>query len=218
MRARASSRRGVARVLPHGLGVRDAVRDRAGSARPRDVAGTVLEARALGRALEATVLVEEPCVEVEDLLADEVEAEVPRLDHACVDRPDRHLVRISALHRHRPASDVEIVVDERSQRLVAVEAHAVQVVRLALVPVRGGDQVDDRRHGAGHRLDGLEPDLATLARRARPAPARRPRLRTAPQTTTRSRARRRSAPRYALTRRPASPRRAPSPAATERAR
>ena len=117
----------------------------------RDVAAGVLEARALGRTLEATVLVEEPRVEVEDLLAHEVEAEVPRLDHAGVDRPHRHLVRIAALHRHRPARDVEVVLDEWAHRLVAVEANAVEVVRLPLVPVRRGDEVDDRRNGAVRR-------------------------------------------------------------------
>ena len=88
------------------------------------------------------MLVEEPRVEVEDPLADDVEAEVPGLDHARVDRADRHLVWVAALHGHHPGCGVGIVFDERSQRLVAVEAHAVQIVRLTFVPVRRGDEVD----------------------------------------------------------------------------
>ena len=43
------------------------------------------------------MLVEEASVEVEDLLADEVEAEVPGLDDSGVDRADCDLVRILAL-------------------------------------------------------------------------------------------------------------------------
>ena len=121
-----------------------------------------LEARALGGALEAAVLVEEARVEVEDPLADEVEAEVPRLDHAGVDRADRDLVRVAALDRHRPACDVEVVVDERAERLVTLEAHAVEIVRLALVPARRGDEIDDRRDGACDGLDRLDPHLGVV--------------------------------------------------------
>ena len=98
------------------------------------------------------MLVEEPRVEVEDPLADDVEAEVPRLDHAGVDRADGDLVGVVG---RAPASvqraSVEVVLDERPQRLVAVEADAVEVVRLALVPAGRGDEVDDRRHRACRR-------------------------------------------------------------------
>ena len=110
------------------------------------------------------MLVEETCVEVQDLLAHEVEAEVPRLDHPGVDRANRHLVCVTALHRHGPACYLEIVVDERAHRLVPLEAHAVEIVRLALVPVRRRDEVDDRRYGAGGALDSLDSKLSLVVR------------------------------------------------------
>ncbi len=84
------------------------------------------------------MLVEEAGIEVEDLLADEVEAEVPGLDDSRVDRADGDLVRIRTLDRHRPAREVEIVMHERPQRLVAVEPDSVQVMSLALVPAAAG--------------------------------------------------------------------------------
>ena len=56
--------------------------------------------------------------------ADQMEAEVPRLDHSCVDRADGDLVGIRAVDSHRPAREVEIVMHERPQRLVAVEPAA----------------------------------------------------------------------------------------------
>ena len=108
------------------------------------------------------MLVEEARVEVEDPLADQVEAEVPRLDHACVDRANGNLVGVATLHRHRPAADVEIVLDERTERLVTVERNGVEVVRLPLVPVRRGDEVDDRRHDARDGLDCLDPRLPVV--------------------------------------------------------
>ena len=91
-----------------------AAQARAAYARPS------VERRALGGALEPAVLVEEPGVEVEDPVADDVEAEVAGLDHAGVDRPDRDLVRVVAAHAARSSGRaVEVVVDERPQRLVA---------------------------------------------------------------------------------------------------
>ena len=54
----------------------------------------------------------------------------------------------------------EVVVDERPQRLVAVEADAVEIVRLALVPVRRRREIDDRRRRA---LLGLRPPRAAIA-------------------------------------------------------
>ena len=45
------------------------------------------------------MLVEEPRVECEDPVADDVEAEVPGLDHAGVDRPDGDLVDAVAADR-----------------------------------------------------------------------------------------------------------------------
>ena len=56
----------------------------------------VVERASLGGALEAAVLVEEACVEVEDSVADDVEAEVPGLDHAGMDRSDGDLVGVVA--------------------------------------------------------------------------------------------------------------------------
>ena len=127
------------------------------------------------------MLVEEARVEVEDAVADDVEAEVARLDHAGVDRADRDLVGVVAVHGHGPALESQVVVGERAQRLVSVEDHAVQVVRLALVPAGGGREVDDRRHRAVCDPDRLDMRLALrvdeerphVARRSRTSPAKR---------------------------------------------
>ena len=88
VRTRASSAVGAEtkRVLA-GECVGDGVRDGAGGAGASGVGEPVLERVALGGALESAVLVEEAGVEVEDAFADEVEAEVPGLDHAGMDGP-----------------------------------------------------------------------------------------------------------------------------------
>ena len=119
------------------------------------------------------MLVEEPDVEVQDAVADDAEAEVAGLDHAGVDRPDRDLVRVVAAHANGPAVERRVVVDERPQRLVPVEADAVEVGRLALVPAGRRREVDDRRHAAVARLDRLEPRRAVRRRRAACARAHR---------------------------------------------
>ena len=105
VRARASSAVGrePERLLA-GVRVGDAVRDGAGGAGAlRRTRSPSVERAPFGGALEAAVLVEEPRVEVEDPVADDVEAEVARLDHAGVDRPDRDLVGVVAAHGHGPA-------------------------------------------------------------------------------------------------------------------
>ncbi len=140
-----------------GKGVRDAVRDCAGGAGARRVGEPVLERLPFRRALETAVLVEEPRVEVQDALADDVEPEVTGLDDPGVDRPDGDLVGIAAADRHRPAVELEVVVDERPQRLVPREGDAMEIVRLALVPAGGRDEVDDRRNTPSLHDDGLEP-------------------------------------------------------------
>ena len=155
-----------------GVGVGDAVRDRAGGAGTRGVAQPLRQGLPDGGALEAAVLVEEAGVEMEDPLADDVEAEVPGLDHAGVDRPDRDLVGVVALHRHGPAGEIEVVVDERPQRLVPLEADAVEVERLPLVPAGRRSEVDDRRHAAGLGRHAL--DVNAARRRRRAASARSP--------------------------------------------
>ena len=94
------------------------------------------------------MLVEEAGVEVEDAIADDVEAEVPGLDHARVDRADGDLVRVVTRDGDGPAVEPKVVVDERAERLVAGEVDAVEVVRLPLVPAGRGDEVDDRRRAA----------------------------------------------------------------------
>ena len=173
-----------------GVGVGHAVGDGAGAAGARGVGDGVVERHADGGALEAAVLVEEPDVEVQDAVADDVEAEVAGLDHAGVDRADGDLVGVVAVDGHGPARELGRVLDERAQRLVAVEDDAVQVVGLALGPLRGRREVDDARHapvaggdaldveravrlaehGADHRLR-VRPLLAYSVREA----ARRPR-------------------------------------------
>ncbi len=127
-----------------GARVGDAVRHCAGGAGAHREGESFVELLAFGGALEAAVLVEEARVEVEDPVADDVEAEVARLDHAGVDRPDRDLIRIGASDRNRPPRELEIVLDERPQRLVPGEADSLQIVRLALVPAGRGSEIDDR--------------------------------------------------------------------------
>ena len=99
--------------------------------------------QAVGRSLEfmldAAVLVSQRDFEVEHLLAVADEAEGPRFDDACVDRPDVDLVQRASLHRvegvvvHRTAA-VE-PVERKTQRLGprhAVETHAVTFGDVAL--------------------------------------------------------------------------------------
>ena len=122
------------------------------------------------------MLVEEAHVEVQDAIADDVEAEVPRFDHARVDRADRDLVGVGSGDRHRPAREVGRVLDQRAQRLVAVEGDALQVVRLALGPLRRRREVDDARCASvlrRRRSRFATPRRAGTAPRA-PRAARRP--------------------------------------------
>ena len=88
-----------------GVGVGDAVCDGAGGAGARDERGALFECLSFGGAFEPAVLVEQLRVELEDLVADDVEAEVAGLDHAGMDRPDRDLVGIVAADRHRPGGE-----------------------------------------------------------------------------------------------------------------
>ena len=101
------------------------------------------------------MLVEELCVEVEDAIADEMEAKVARLDDAGVDRSDSELVGVVAADGH-PAFERWVVVDERPQRLVSGEADSLQVVRFALVPAGRGSEIDDRRDDSLLGGNGLE--------------------------------------------------------------
>jgi hypothetical protein len=66
------------------------------------------------------MLVEELRVEVEDAIADEMEAKVARLDDPGVDRADGELVHVVTANRHPPLEG-RIVIDERAQRLVAAK-------------------------------------------------------------------------------------------------
>ncbi len=83
------------------------------------------------------------------------------------------------------------MVDERAERLVAVEADAVEVGGLALVPAGGGGEIDDRGHAPAVRRDRLEADRAVRRRRAPCARARRRPTRAGRRSASRSRARRR---------------------------
>ena len=134
-----------------GVGVGDAVRDIAGGAGTRHVGEPFLQRLRFSRTFEAAVLVEELHVEVEDAVADEMEAEVAGLDDAGVDRPDCELVDVVAAHWH-PALERRVVVEERPQGLVASKADPMQVVGFALVPAGGWREVDDR--GDDSLLDG----------------------------------------------------------------
>src|SRR5207244_4066767 len=79
-----------------GVRVGDAVGDGAGGAGARGVAKALGECGTGCGALEPAVLVEEADIEVEDPLADDVEAEVAGLDHAGVDRADGDLIVVLA--------------------------------------------------------------------------------------------------------------------------
>ncbi len=90
------------------------------------------------------MLVEELRVEVEDEVADDVEAEMARFDHAGVDRTDGDLVGTLSAAWHCPCGEARFVVDERPQRFVACEADVVQVGCFAFVPPGRRGEVDDR--------------------------------------------------------------------------
>ena len=95
------------------------------------------------------MLVEESRVDVEDQVADDVEAEVARTrSRRRGSGPTATWYASCAVHRRREPREGDVVVDERPERLVPVEADAVEIVRLALVPAGGGGEVDDRRHRA----------------------------------------------------------------------
>ena len=75
-----------------------------------------------------------------------------------------------AVDRDRPRGEVRIVPQQRPQRLVAGERHAVAIVRLALVPLGRRCEVDDRRRA-----------LATPSRTWRWQPSGRRRAASAPR-------------------------------------
>ena len=106
--------RAEAENLFAGLRVGERVGDSARGAGPSGVGDAFGERLSLGCPLEAAVLIEEPRVEMEDQVADDVEAEVAGFDDACVDRADRDLVGVVAAHRHRPGGEIEIVLDQRA--------------------------------------------------------------------------------------------------------
>src|SRR5665213_1787114 len=91
--------------------VRDAVCDGAGRARTRRECEALLERTSLGCALEASVLVKEARIDVQDAVAHNMEAEVPGLDHAGMDRPDRDLVGVVAVYGNGPAIERRIVIE-----------------------------------------------------------------------------------------------------------
>ena len=152
------SRKQTERLLA-GVGIGDAVRDRAGGAGARRVGEPFVERLPFGGSFKAAVLVEELGVQLENAVADDVKAEVAGLDHAGVDRTDGDLEGVVAAERH-PAVSRGSVVDERPQRLVTGEAYSLEVVRLALVPAGGGREIDDRRRSPFLGGHGFEPRRA----------------------------------------------------------
>ena len=175
------------------LRVGDAVRHIAGGAGTRGVGEPLVQRLPFGGTLEAAVLVEELRVEVEDAVADEVEAKVARLDDAGVDRADGELVDVVAADRH-PALERRVVVDERPQRLVSGEADPLQVVRLALVPAGRGSEIDDRGDDSLLGGNGLQARRPVLDRRAACGRALRPRSRAGRRSVRRRRVPRRPVP------------------------
>ncbi len=105
------------------------------------------------------MLVEQAGVDVEDQVSHDVKPEVARLDHAGMDRADCDLVRVGTAHGGSESRESGLVVDERAEWLVAVEADPVEVVCLPLVPSRSGGDVDDRRHRAAGGVDALEAQI-----------------------------------------------------------
>ena len=158
-------------------------------------------------ALQVAVLVEQPRVEVEDALADRVEAEVPRLDDAGVDRADGDLVDVVAGDGGGPRAERARDGTPGAAAVVPGEVDAVEVVRLALVPreVRAGDRRPSARtpSAAGQRrIRSPSPVGAGVAHLARAAGAgaRRGRRPVPPPPRTSSTAPR--SPAGATTRRP----------------
>ena len=176
-----------------GARVGNAVRHVAGGACARRVGEPRLERLPFGGALEPAVLVEELCVEVEDAIADEMEAKVPRLDDAGVDRSDSELVGVLAADGH-PAFERWVVVDERPQRLVSGEADSLQVVRFALVPAGRGSEIDDRRGRLPPWRQRSRGAWSRLCRRAACGRALRPRWRVGRRSAHRPRVPRRPVP------------------------
>ena len=131
--------------LLRGVRVGGPVADGARTAGARGIRDGGDERDIFGRAFEPAVLVEQANIEVQNAIADHVQAEVAGLDHAGMDRADRDLVGVRAVDGDSPGREVAGVVGERAQGLVAVEAHAVQIVGLPFGPFRGRADVDDGR-------------------------------------------------------------------------
>ena len=74
------------------LRVREAVRDMVGCAGAPDKADRLPGVDSFGRLLQTAMFVEEPQVEVQNALADEVEAKVTAFDYAGVNRADSNVV------------------------------------------------------------------------------------------------------------------------------
>ena len=147
----------------HHLAIRRGVSD-AGVARQRlRIVDRALVRPADQRVLDPAVLIAEGDLEVEDVLAVALEAEVPGLDDPGVDRADRHLVDLVALHavevRHADqggfaarsreglmAGPLGSVVANRLEPRVAARAQAELLGDLALEQVHLGA-------GGGQRLE-----------------------------------------------------------------
>ena len=110
VRTRASSAgRGEAERVLAGVRVGDAVCDGARRAGARREGETLVERGPLGRPVRARGACRKARVEVQDAVADDVEAEVARLDHTGVDRADCDLVGIVAADRAPPSDRVAVL-------------------------------------------------------------------------------------------------------------
>ncbi len=155
-----------------GLRAGHAVGHRAGAAGVAQHVDELREGAPLGQALEVAVLVEEAGVEMDDALADRVEAEMARLDDARVDGADGDLVDVVSRHGRGPRVETARVVHEGPQGLVAGEVDAVEVVRLALVP-GVGQAIDHRRQrGRSGARSATRVAVAEREQRARAPPRR----------------------------------------------
>ena len=162
--------------------------------RARRPAAPSASVQPFGRPFEAAVLVEEPGVDVEDQVADDVEPEVARLDHAGVDRADGDLVRVGAAHRRREPGErrrrgrraVAAARGRRSRRRRDRAPPARPSPRRergrrssAPSPPRGVDALDAEAHPSGELSSVRTAGSAVVGRgvEAREAPAVRERRR-----------------------------------------
>src|SRR5436190_1683202 len=104
-----------------------------------------------------------------------MEPEVPRLDHAGVDRSDGDLVRVGAAHGRGEPGEGNLVVDQRSERLVTGDAvavrHSGRVQRAQPSPGRSPSTIAE---SGGHRAAPVRASSIVVATAVSAVTARSP--------------------------------------------